>query len=226
MHRRTRPISLDSDVSSQHVVELELPALGDGDPYRLAVDGSGSSLGRFGGFGAIDDSGRATAGWFYCNKELVNRYPALTARPQVAEMHALRMGLRRYRNGDTVHAVVDSLEVAALMEWVLHQEPAGEYVRGYFPKAARELASHARRLRLSVSLDPKPVKKRHVSDDPLMLRAHRLSVGMRALLEVKAPFDDDARAWLEMFALSSSRDVVVIKNQHKNRLAWLERWKA
>lgn len=177
------------DVRDVDTVQLDSPALDDGEWRVLAVDGAASSRGLVGAYGTVDGGGGVMGGWFTCPPDLAPG-GRMDGRADICEVHALRMGLRDFPDGSCIEVIVDT----RMAEWILLAPEAGvrqAEIYRRFPKGVGEVVEHRDRLTISTRLDFSPQsggpgsrrRQSAVARHPLMVAAHRLAYALKRLGE-------------------------------------------
>ncbi|MFG2085977.1 MULTISPECIES: hypothetical protein [unclassified Spirillospora] len=167
-----------------------------------------------GGFAAIDGAGAAVGGTFRADPRMMGRSPQMSS--CIAELQVLRIGLRRYRDGTDVEAVIDSKPVLRLLNIAMNADGFNPR-QSWHPAAERELRRHVRRLgTITVRMDH--AAGGATATDPLMVAAHRLALTSMHVGRDGADFAAEAE-WLAAFAAQPHRGPRQIQRQARQRSA-------
>lgn len=195
-----------SDLVGEYITTAILPGFRR-SRYTLGIDGSVNEEAGLCAWAAVNGAGEAMFGWF--------TDPRPTS--QLAEMQAIRYGLRDYEDDCTVRVRADNVGVIERVQEIAVDPGRSFTDRTKSPwgceeglAALAEVTQHARRLTIDISYVGDPEGTTLASRAPAdraMKAAHRLSWVVQRCARFDVPLSDpDVREWIiEEFAVAPER---------------------
>lgn len=181
------------DIHHGPCLQLELPEVGN-LPHRLAVNGASTDGEGVGGYAAVTGSGRVVVGYFTCP----------TVNVQIAEIQAVRFGLRELDTGRAEVLLANAMAADALGRIAAGNRVP--YINSLADRnGIRDIARSTRRLDVQVRPIPSGRTDHLLPDHPLLGIASRLSLAACRLAVHGVPFDAITREWLRRVGSRSGR---------------------